>query len=81
MLNNPVVIYFSKLGCPYCDKLAALLAARNIPNIKLTLDAPGNFGFARAEFESLADEKLTFPQVFMRGERVGGYDDFVKLLG
>ena len=69
---KPIIIYYSKPGCPYCDKLEALLAERGIASIKLLLDED----FTRAEFETLSDRKLTFPQAFIAGERIGGFDEF-----
>jgi glutaredoxin len=75
-VSSIVVIYYSKPECPYCVKLEKLLAARSIPNIKLTLDKD----FTRADFQALSETKLTFPQAFVAGERIGGYDDFCAWL-
>ena len=80
MFLKPVVIYFSKADCPYCEKLAALLAAHEIPSVKLTLDGDKSYDFTREQFNAIFEVGSTFPQVCINGNRVGGFTDFVKLM-
>ena len=64
-------IIWSKNGCPYCDMAKDLLKQSNIEFQERNI----NEGEWTKEqlFEAVPDAK-TVPQIFVRGEYVGGYN-------
>ncbi len=60
--------------CPYCRTAKALLAKRNIPyeEINLARDEAG-----RAELVEKTG-MMTFPQVIIDGEPIGGYQELAR---
>ncbi len=70
---TPVIIYYSKPDCPYCEKLEALLHARGAKAIKYVVDVD----FTREQLHAMVPHvaKLTFPQLFYGAEHVGGYTE------
>lgn len=68
-MTNKVIVY-SKPLCPYCDKAKALLSRMNIEFENKMLDTD----FTREDLMEVAPTARTFPQVFINGKNVGGYD-------
>jgi len=70
-----VVVYVTRT-CGFCQALEALLNARGISygRVDVTGDAR-----ARRELRGLADGRSTVPQVFIKGEGVGGYTEVAAL--
>jgi glutaredoxin 3 len=60
--------------CPYCRTAKALLAKRNIPyeEVNLARDEAG-----RAELVEKTG-MMTFPQVIIDGEPIGGYQELAR---
>jgi glutaredoxin-like protein len=63
------VAVFSRPGCPFCAKAKGLLRAADIEFEELVLNRDYTDRTLRA-----VSEDLTFPQVFIDGQRIGGAD-------
>lgn len=79
MTLKPIALVYSKPECPYCVKAVALLNAMDMRQVKYTVDVD----FTREQLMQAipADrrpEKLTFPQIFINGEYIGGYEALVR---
>jgi glutaredoxin 3 len=68
------VIVYTTEPCGFCRTAKALLAARRIPyeEINLSKDPEG-----RARLAELTG-MMTFPQVVIDGESIGGYQELVR---
>jgi glutaredoxin 3 len=69
-----VTVYTSRM-CAYCVAAKRLLAARGIPYEEI--DVTGN-DEKRAWLVEVT-KRRTVPQIFIRGEAIGGYDELVLL--
>ncbi len=79
MTDTKIAIVFTKPDCPFCVKATNLLFENGIHQIKRTVDVE----FTREELlgfipEEFRPAKLTFPQIFISGEYIGGYEALVK---
>ena len=63
------VAVFTRPGCPFCAKAKGLLRAAEIEFEELVLNRDYTDRTLRA-----VSEELTFPQVFIDGQRIGGAD-------
>ncbi|KCZ78692.1 hypothetical protein H311_00270 [Anncaliia algerae PRA109] len=63
-----------KPNCIYCDKAIDLLKLKNIEYIYLDYLECEEFLDALRK----AKGKVTFPQIFLSGERIGGFTDLEK---
>ena len=61
-------------GCPWCDSALRLLEAYNIPHLIITVDNDHTFQECKQR-----SGMNTFPQDFIDGETVGGFDSLEKL--
>ncbi len=71
------VIIFTKVPCPYCAAAKNYFKGEGIPFEEK--DLTGNF-------EGMGELKkktghMTFPQIFINDEFIGGYDDLMKKVG
>lgn len=66
----------SKYGCPYCDKIKAVLEQRNLEYTTLLLDED----FTEEEFIQEFGVDATFPRVVIDGTVIGGAKDTVRHL-
>ena len=66
---------YTKEWCPYCLKAKALLRAKDIAydEIDVTADEP-----RQAEMVERSGMR-SVPQIFLDGDKVGGYDDLARL--
>ena len=69
------VAVFSRPGCPFCAKAKGLLNAADLEFEELVLNRDYTDRTLRA-----VSEELTFPQVFIDGQRIGGADDLESWL-
>jgi glutaredoxin len=67
---------YSKIGCPYCDKVKQVLELTKQPFVVYTLDED----FTREQFYSEFGEGSTFPQVICNEQKIGGSVDTIKFL-
>jgi glutaredoxin len=68
---NPLVIY-SKTYCGYCDRAKAMLATYNPSVVEVDL-SPDADAITRELMEMTGQR--TFPNVFVKGEHIGGSSD------
>lgn len=69
-------VVVSRDGCPFCEKAKTWLGAHAVKFAIVDLGDPDHDTSIRKAFlESIGQR--TFPQVFIDGVRVGGYDDLV----
>ena len=61
-------------GCPWCDSALRLLKAYNIPHSTITVD--NDLTFQKCQQRSGIN---TFPQIFIDGDIIGGFDSLEKL--
>ena len=69
-----VTMYTTRV-CPYCVAAKRLLSARGIPYEDV--DVTGDDGKRKWLVE--ATGRKTVPQIFIKGEAIGGYDDLAAL--
>ena len=66
---------YTKDDCSWCVKSKELMNKLHLKYIEYKLGTD----FTREELRELVPENLplTLPQIFVRGKRIGGYEDFV----
>jgi glutaredoxin len=69
-------VVYSKIGCPYCDKVKDVLTLTKQSFVVYTLDE----NFTREEFYAEFGEGSTFPQVICDDKKLGGSVDTIKFL-
>ena len=67
---------YSKIGCPYCDKVKQVLELTKQPFVVYTLDED----FTHQQFYAEFGEGSTFPQVICNEQKIGGSVDTIKFL-
>ena len=65
-------VVYSKSGCGWCDRLKELLASRNVAYTEVRVDA--NLDNLE-EFKRVAPGVKTVPQLFVNGQRIGGFTE------
>jgi glutaredoxin 3 len=72
----PVIDIYTRQFCSYCTMAKRLLERRELAFVEH--DATGN-PQVRAEMIQRAHGAMTFPQIFIDGQHVGGCDDLYAL--
>jgi glutaredoxin 3 len=67
---------YTKAFCPYCWRAKDLLAAKGIDYREVAVDFGGE---AKQLMVERANGRTTVPQIFIKGQHVGGCDDLVAL--
>ena len=67
---------YTKVGCPYCDKVKKVLSLTKQPFVEYTLDVD----FDKNQFYAEFGCDSTFPQVICDDKKLGGCTDTVKFL-
>lgn len=67
---------YSKPGCPYCDKVKAVLYHLNIETKEYIFGTD----FTREQFYAKFGGGSTFPQVLLDNNHIGGCTDTIKHL-
>lgn len=70
------VIVYTKPLCPYCFRALALLQEKGA---KVTEISAAYDKSKRQEMLSKSNGKTTYPQIFIGGTHVGGFDDMAAL--
>lgn len=70
------VTVYSKQHCPSCVKAKALLEKMNIEFEAKMLDED----FTREDLMEVAPTARTFPQVFINGNNIGGYEQLLTYI-
>ncbi len=75
-MSVPRIEIYTKWGCPYCVRAAALLDRKGVPYVEhdVTLGGP-----KKAEMLERAPGAMTVPQIFIGTTLVGGCDDLHAL--
>ena len=69
---------FSKSYCPHCTKAKTLLSTLNVPCNVLELDLIENGAQIQDELAQLSGQR-TVPNIFIKGNHVGGCDKIHEL--
>lgn len=72
----PVVEIYTKAFCSFCWRAKNLLEGKGIEFIEIAVDMSGK---ERALMIERANGRSTVPQIFIRGEHVGGCADLFRL--
>ncbi|XP_055354180.1 thioredoxin reductase 1, cytoplasmic-like isoform X2 [Paramacrobiotus metropolitanus] len=75
--STPVIV-FSKTTCPFCKKVKELLNTLTVKYTAIELDTLPNGPALQSALHSLTNQK-TVPNVFIRGQHIGGCDATTKL--
>ena len=66
------VVIYTKPGCPYCIRAMSLLDRKGAAYTEIVAS---NDPAKKAEMVEKSGGRMTFPQVFIGGQHVGGSDD------
>lgn len=79
MLNTVLatVIIYTLANCPFCTKAKKLLKAKNLNYQEIEVDYKDIV--QRQAIAKLAENRSTFPQIFINSKAIGGCDDLYKL--
>jgi glutaredoxin 3 len=66
---------YTKTVCPYCVAAKSWLRGKGYEYEEVTLDDDGE---RQKFYEEVGSGVKTVPQIFVDGERIGGYTDLVK---
>ncbi len=69
------VVVYSKDWCPYCAKAKSLLKSKNLAYDEV--DVTSDYALQQEMIDRSG--RRTVPQIFIRGESIGGYDDLALL--
>ena len=72
----PIVEIYTKRFCPYCWRALDLLATKPVEVREIAIDGNGPL---RELMIERASGRSTVPQIFIRGEHVGGCNDLMAL--
>lgn len=72
----PKVELYTKMMCPYCHRAKALLHAKGVEPIQISVDFGGE---RKQEMIQRAGGRMTVPQIFIDGRHIGGCDDLFDL--
>ena len=73
---SPVVEIYTKTFCSFCWRAKRLLEAKGIEFVEIPVDMGGK---ERALMIERANGRTTVPQIFIRGEHVGGCTELYQL--
>ena len=67
---------YTKAYCPYCWRAKELLSSKGVDYHEVEVDFGGE---AKKLMVERANGRTTVPQIFIKGQHVGGCDDLVAL--
>lgn len=70
------VVIYTKPGCPYCIRAKALLDRKGAAYQDIVAS---NDPEKKAEMVQRSNGKMTFPQIFINDQHIGGCDDIHAL--
>lgn len=70
------VIIYTKPGCPYCAMAGGLLARKGVDYTEIVAS---NDPARKQEMIQRSNGRMTFPQIFINGQHIGGSDDLHAL--
>ena len=72
----PVVEIYTKAFCSFCWRAKSLLESKKVEFIEISVDMGGK---ERALMIERSNGRTTVPQIFIRGEHVGGCSELFAL--
>lgn len=72
----PVVEIYTKAFCSFCWRAKSLLESKKVEFIEISVDMGGK---EKALMIERANGRTTVPQIFIRGEHVGGCSELYAL--
>ena len=72
----PIVEIYTKAFCSFCWRAKSLLDSKKVEFIEIAVDMGGQ---ERALMIERANGRTTVPQIFIRGEHVGGCSELFAL--
>lgn len=69
------IVIYGKPNCPFCDAAKRLLEQKQLPYTYKQL----NVDFTREDIMALNPNARTYPQIFVDGEVIGGYDQLKEM--
>jgi glutaredoxin 3 len=72
----PLVEIYTKAFCSFCWRAKNLLEAKGVDFVEIPIDMSGK---DRALMIERANGRTTVPQIFIRGEHVGGCSELYRL--
>ena len=73
---SPIVEIYTKAFCSFCWRAKNLLEAKGVDYVEISVDLGGK---DRALMIERANGRTTVPQIFIRGEHVGGCSELYRL--
>ena len=70
------VVIYTKPGCPYCFSAMSLLKKKGVDYTEIVAS---NDPDKKAEMVEKSGGRMTFPQIFIGGQHIGGCDDMMAL--
>ncbi len=70
------VVIYTKPGCPYCYAAMSLLMKKGVTPTEIVAS---NDPAKKAEMVERSGGRMTFPQIFIDGQHIGGSDDLHAL--
>ncbi|CAG9320742.1 unnamed protein product [Blepharisma stoltei] len=74
--ETPAIVY-SKTYCPYCHRAKALLNELGVNYQVVELDVISEGGNIQSSLYEITNQR-TVPNIFIKGEHIGGYSDLVQ---
>ena len=74
--SKPVVEIYTKAFCSFCWRAKNLLEAKGVDYVEIAVDMGGK---DRALMIERSSGRTTVPQIFIRGEHVGGCSELYRL--
>ena len=65
------MLFRSREGCPWCDRLKDQLKEDGVSFKEITKEEASGMGIWKSDWQ-------TVPQLWLRGEHIGGYTDYVN---
>ncbi|CAH3022016.1 unnamed protein product, partial [Porites evermanni] len=77
-IKDNLVMIFSKSTCPFCKKVKELFKSMNVTFTAMEMDLLDNGTTIQEKLKEMTGQR-TVPNVFIRGNHIGGADDTMKL--
>jgi glutaredoxin 3 len=78
LISSTTTIVFSKSYCPYCNSTKSLLKSKGIEFTAIELDQRDD-GDAIQNYLAKKTGQRTVPNIFIKGEHIGGNSELVAL--
>lgn len=76
MTSQADIIIYTSANCPYCVRATDLLDSKGLQYTKISIDENDQ----RRQEMMQKSGRRTVPQIFIKGQSIGGYDDLYALV-